>query len=107
MNQRFVTSAAKQFAEKLEIQHLAPKGAVDPEGLAVSLKRYPDTKPSCSANCKAVDGNTALIAALKCRATQKTLPEIPSPADAFVGFRAFWALCAIEVDEVDHDLLRP
>jgi hypothetical protein len=46
-------SAVKQFAEKLEIQQPAPKGAVDFEGLAVSLKRYPDTNPSFSADCKA------------------------------------------------------
>jgi hypothetical protein len=43
-----------QFAEKLEIQQPAPEGAVDFEELAVSLKRYPDTRPSFSANCKAV-----------------------------------------------------
>jgi hypothetical protein len=46
-------AAAKEFAEKLEIPQPAPKGAIDFEGLAVSLKRYPDTKPSFSANCKA------------------------------------------------------
>jgi hypothetical protein len=46
-----MTSAAKQFAEKLEIRRSAPKGAIDFEGLAVSLKRYPDTKLSFSANC--------------------------------------------------------
>jgi hypothetical protein len=46
-------SAAKQFAEKLEIQHPAPKGAIDFERFAVSPKRYPDTKPRFSANCKA------------------------------------------------------
>jgi acyl transferase domain-containing protein/acyl carrier protein len=32
-------------AEKVEIQQAAPKGASDFDGLAVSLKRYPDTKP--------------------------------------------------------------
>ncbi len=31
--------------EKVEIQPAAPKGASDFDGLAVSLKRYPDTKP--------------------------------------------------------------
>jgi hypothetical protein len=34
----------KQAAEKLNIRRPAPKGAFDFEGLAVSLKRYPDTK---------------------------------------------------------------
>ena len=33
-----------KFAEKLEIQNPALKGAIDLEGLAASLKRYPDTK---------------------------------------------------------------
>jgi 3-oxoacyl-(acyl-carrier-protein) synthase/acyl carrier protein/NAD(P)-dependent dehydrogenase (short-subunit alcohol dehydrogenase family) len=32
-------------AERVEIQPAAPKGASDFDGLAVSLKRYPDTKP--------------------------------------------------------------
>ena len=32
-------------AERVEIQQAAPKGASDFDGLAVSLKRYPDTKP--------------------------------------------------------------
>jgi hypothetical protein len=36
---------AEQAAEKLNIGRAAPKGAIDFEGLAVSLKRYPDTKP--------------------------------------------------------------
>jgi hypothetical protein len=45
-------SAVKQFAEKLEIQQPAPKGAVDFEGLAVSLKRYPDTNPSFQQTAK-------------------------------------------------------
>jgi hypothetical protein len=40
-----LTSAAKQAAEKLNIRRPAPKGAIAFEGLAVSLKRYPDTKP--------------------------------------------------------------
>src|ERR1039457_2365839 len=34
---------AKQIGEEAETS--APKGALDVEGLAVSLKRYPDTKP--------------------------------------------------------------
>jgi len=53
-------AAAKEFAEKLEIPQPAPKGAIDFEGLAVSLKRYPDTKPSFSANCKAAIDFAAL-----------------------------------------------
>jgi acyl transferase domain-containing protein/acyl carrier protein len=36
-------------AEKVEIQQAAPKGASDFDGLAVSLKRYPDTKPIAAA----------------------------------------------------------
>ncbi|MBZ5663502.1 MAG: hypothetical protein LAO30_02770 [Acidobacteriia bacterium] len=40
---------AEQIAEKVEIQHPAPKGESDYEGVAVSLKRYPDTKPGPSA----------------------------------------------------------
>jgi hypothetical protein len=39
------TSAAKEAAEKVDFGAAAPKGACDFEGLAVSLKRYPDTKP--------------------------------------------------------------
>jgi acyl transferase domain-containing protein/acyl carrier protein len=42
---------AKQIGEEAEIS--APKGALDVEGLAVSLKRYPDTKP-CAATPTAV-----------------------------------------------------
>jgi hypothetical protein len=38
-------SGAKQAAEKVNVRRPAPKGAIDFEGLAVSLKRYPDTKP--------------------------------------------------------------
>ena len=38
-------SAAEQDAEKLNVRPSAPKGAIDFEGLAVSLKRYPDTNP--------------------------------------------------------------
>jgi hypothetical protein len=35
---------ALQFAEKLDIKHPAPKGAIDCAAVAVSLKRYSDTK---------------------------------------------------------------
>jgi hypothetical protein len=35
---------AKQAAEKVDIRRSAPKGEFDFERLAVSLKRYPDTK---------------------------------------------------------------
>jgi oxygen-independent coproporphyrinogen-3 oxidase len=44
---------ALQFAEKLDMEHPAPKAASDSAIVAVSLKRYPDTKPSISANCLA------------------------------------------------------
>jgi hypothetical protein len=37
-------SAAKEVAEEVDIRRSAPKGAFDFERLAVSLKRYPDTK---------------------------------------------------------------
>src|SRR5260370_32138494 len=47
------SSGVKQFAEKVRFRRPAPKGASDSEGLAVSLKRYPDTNQSFSANCKA------------------------------------------------------
>ncbi|MGB6247524.1 MAG: hypothetical protein WBF54_00330, partial [Terriglobales bacterium] len=46
-------SAAKEFAEKVEFRCPTPKGASDFKRLAVSLKRYPDTKLSFSALCKA------------------------------------------------------
>jgi hypothetical protein len=46
-----IPSAAKQLAEKVDIRCPAPKGASDFEELTVSLKRYPDTKPSFSATC--------------------------------------------------------
>jgi hypothetical protein len=61
-----VPSAAKKFAEEVEIRQPAPKGAIDFQGLAVSLKRYLDTKLSPSADCKAADENANVIAALKC-----------------------------------------
>ncbi|MGA7646067.1 MAG: hypothetical protein WBW01_06125, partial [Terriglobales bacterium] len=51
--ERCAPSAAKQFAEKLDLRWSAPKGASDFKRPAVSLKRYPDTKLSFSANCKA------------------------------------------------------
>src|ERR1039457_7127472 len=38
-------SAHYQLAEKVDSRCAAPKGASDFEGLTVSLKRYPDTKP--------------------------------------------------------------
>jgi len=38
------SSAAEQVAEKFEFRRLAPKGASNLKRLAVSLKRYPDTK---------------------------------------------------------------
>jgi hypothetical protein len=44
--------APKQAAEKLIARCPAPKGAYDFEELAVSLKRYPDTNLSFSADCK-------------------------------------------------------
>jgi hypothetical protein len=34
----------KEVAEEVDIRRSAPKGAFDFERLAVSLKRYPDTK---------------------------------------------------------------
>jgi hypothetical protein len=48
-----LSESALQIAEKVEILGAAPKGAADCEALAASLKRYPDTKPSFSANCLA------------------------------------------------------
>jgi hypothetical protein len=37
-------ATAKEVAEEVDIRRSAPKGAFDFERLAVSLKRYPDTK---------------------------------------------------------------
>jgi hypothetical protein len=37
-------TTAKEVAEEVDIRRSAPKGAFDFERLAVSLKRYPDTK---------------------------------------------------------------
>jgi hypothetical protein len=48
-----IPSAAEQFAEKLNFQRPAPKGASEFKLLTASLKRCPDTKLSFSANCKA------------------------------------------------------
>ena len=45
---------AEEAAEELSIRRPAPQGAIDFGGLAVSLKRYPDTKPSLPAACEAV-----------------------------------------------------
>src|SRR5271156_840809 len=39
---------ALEALEKVYLRHPAPKGARDFEGLTVSLKRYPDTKPEPS-----------------------------------------------------------
>jgi hypothetical protein len=39
---------AEEAAEKANSRCPAPKGAFDFEGLPVSLKRYPDTKPDFS-----------------------------------------------------------
>ena len=39
------SGTAEEAAEKVKLRHPAPKGAIDFEGLVVSLKRYPDTKP--------------------------------------------------------------
>jgi hypothetical protein len=41
---RRVALSLDQAAEKLETSRPAPKGAIDFEGIVVSLKRYPDTK---------------------------------------------------------------
>jgi hypothetical protein len=40
--------ATASAAAKNSILDAAPEGAMDLEGLAVSLKRYPDTKPEFS-----------------------------------------------------------
>jgi len=47
-----VAARLKQAAEKVDSAASAPKGACDFARLTVSLKRYPDTKPSFSASCK-------------------------------------------------------
>jgi hypothetical protein len=38
-----LNGTAEEAAEKADLRRSAPKGAIDFEGLAVSLKRYPDT----------------------------------------------------------------
>ena len=76
------SSAAKQFAEKVAFARPAPKGASDVEGPPVSLKRYPDTKRSFSANYKAVTEDETVIAAVNRCATQK-----PEQAEIVVGDR--------------------
>jgi hypothetical protein len=40
-----LNGTAEEAAEKVSIGRAATKGAINFEGLAVSLKRYPDTKP--------------------------------------------------------------
>jgi hypothetical protein len=45
---------AEEAAEKVDSLRPAPKGASDADELTVSLKRYPDTRPSFSASCEAV-----------------------------------------------------
>ena len=45
---------AEQAAGRVDSAASAPKGASDFARLTVSLKRYPDTKPSFSAGCEAV-----------------------------------------------------
>jgi len=49
-----LNGTAEEAAEKLDVGCPAPKGASVIEGLAVSLKRYPDTKPEFPAACAAV-----------------------------------------------------
>jgi hypothetical protein len=45
-----LSGTAEQAAEKVGTRCPAPKGASDFEGLTVSLKRYPDTKPEFFCN---------------------------------------------------------
>jgi hypothetical protein len=49
-----MSGTASQAAEKVDSLRPAPKGASDSDELTVSLKRYPDTRPSFSARCEAV-----------------------------------------------------
>jgi hypothetical protein len=72
---RHIPQRPKQFAEKLDLRCSAPKGAFQFKGLAVSLKRYPDTNLSFSANCLAVAENKPDIAAVNRCATQKQPPR--------------------------------
>ena len=39
------SGTAEEAAEKVKLRRPAPKGAIDFEGLVVSLNRYPDTRP--------------------------------------------------------------
>jgi tetratricopeptide (TPR) repeat protein/transglutaminase-like putative cysteine protease len=73
-----LSQAVLQFAEKLEIQQPAPKGAIDCEGPAVSLKRYPDTKPSSSANCL----GRLLVCFLVCSITVVALAQAPESSSS-------------------------
>src|ERR1039458_619588 len=50
-------SAHYQLAEKVDSRCAAPKGASDFEGLTVSLKRYPDTKPEFFPQVDYAQGN--------------------------------------------------
>ena len=61
------TLVAEQAAEeeKVGIQRPASEGAFDSERLAVSLKRYPDTKLSLAANGKGASDDAALTAEVK------------------------------------------
>ena len=49
-----LNSRVEQAAEEADTRRSAPKGASDFEGLAASLKRFPDTNLSFSASCEAV-----------------------------------------------------
>src|ERR1017187_7062668 len=73
-----LSQAVLQFAEKLEIQQPAPKGAIDCEGPAVSLKRSPDTKPSSSANCL----GRLLVCFLVCSITVVALAQAPESSSS-------------------------
>ena len=67
------TMAVTGAEGRIETIAAAPKGAGDLGGLAVSLKRYPDTKLSFSAFYEAGRGSAGLIAALKRCATQNQI----------------------------------
>jgi hypothetical protein len=49
---QLLNGTTEEVAEKVDFGAAAPKGACDFKGLAVSLKRYPDTNRSFSAACK-------------------------------------------------------
>ncbi|MGB0042237.1 MAG: hypothetical protein WBP91_03600 [Terriglobales bacterium] len=78
-------SADKQFAEKLDLCCSAPKGASDFKRLVVSLKRYPDTKLSFSAICKAGTENKAFLAAVNRCTSQKQRPKSSFSANCLAG----------------------